>query len=170
MRGFNSSELLLVHIFQYVLIGNLSWKKYVAPIDVEALHVVILQLDSGRSIVEVEKSFACSTEAICLPLRNRLSCCAFCSSMHTRLLKSAVSNFLRALATFESSSLIRPALLRIAMAHPAVASSLISGLGLSIPLPDPFALTSTLGCWKTRPRSRTTETQPIPAAAALTAA
>ena len=66
--------------------------------------------------------------------------------------------------------LMRPAPLRIAMARPAVASSLISRLGLSIPSPNPFALTSTPCCCKNPPRSRTIETQPIPAAAALTAA
>ena len=66
--------------------------------------------------------------------------------------------------------LMRPAPLRIAMAHPAVASSLIPRLGLSIPSPDPFAVTSTPCCCKTTPRSRVIETQPIPAAASLTAA
>ena len=62
--------------------------------------------------------------------------------------------------------LMRPAPLRIAMARLAVASNLISGLGLSIPSPSPFALTSTPCCCKTTPRSRNIETQPIPAAAA----
>ena len=66
--------------------------------------------------------------------------------------------------------LIRPAPHRIAMARPAVASSLISRLGLSTPSPNPFALTSTPCCCKITPRSRIIETQPIPAAAALTAA
>ena len=42
--------------------------------------------------------------------------------------------------------------------------------GLSIPSPGPFALTSTPCRCKTTPRSRITETQPIPAAAAFTAA
>ena len=65
--------------------------------------------------------------------------------------------------------LMRPAPLRIAMVRPAVASNLISKLGLSIPLPSPFALTSTPSCCKTTPRSRNIETLPIPAAAALTA-
>ena len=49
--------------------------------------------------------------------------------------------------------LIRPAPRRVAMARPAVASSLISRLGLSIPSPDPFALTSTPCCCKITPRS-----------------
>ena len=66
--------------------------------------------------------------------------------------------------------LIRPAPRRIAMARPAVASSLISRLGLSTPSPNPFALTSTPCCCKITPRSRIIETQPIPATAALTAA
>ena len=66
--------------------------------------------------------------------------------------------------------LMRPAPLRIAMARPAVASNLMSRLGLSIPSSNPFALTSTPCCCKTTPRSRIIETQPIPAAAALTAA
>ena len=66
--------------------------------------------------------------------------------------------------------LIRPAPLRIAMARPAVASSLISRLRLSTPSPDLFALTPTPCCCKITPRSRIIETQPIPAAAALTAA
>ena len=66
--------------------------------------------------------------------------------------------------------LIRPAPRRIAMARPVVASSLISRLGLSTPSPDPFVLTSTPCCCNITPRSRIIETQPIPAAAALTAA
>ena len=65
--------------------------------------------------------------------------------------------------------LIRPAPLRISMAHPPVASSLISRPQLSTPSPNPFALTSTLCCCKTTPRSRIIETQPIPTAAALAA-
>ena len=56
------------------------------------------------------------------------------------------------------------------MARPAVASSLISRPGLSTPPPNPFALTSTPYCCKITPRSRIIETQPIPVAAALTAA
>ena len=66
--------------------------------------------------------------------------------------------------------LMRPAPRRIAMTRPAVASSLISRLGLSIPPPGPFALTSTPCCCKTTPRSHIKEKQPIPAAPALTAA
>ena len=46
----------------------------------------------------------------------------------------------------------------------------ISRLGLSVPSADPFALASTPCRCRTTPRSRITETQPIPAAAALTAA
>ena len=56
-------------------------------------------------------------------------------------------------------SLTRPAPLRIAMARPAVASSLISRLRLSTPSPYSFALTSTPCCYKTTPRSRIIETQ-----------
>ena len=66
--------------------------------------------------------------------------------------------------------LIRPAPRRIAMARPAVASSLISRLGLSTPSPNPLALTSTPCCCNITPRSRIIDTQPIPAAAALIAA
>ena len=66
--------------------------------------------------------------------------------------------------------LMRPAPLRSAMARPAVASNLISRLGLSTPSPNPFALTSTPCCCNIIPRSRIIETQPISAAAALTAA
>ena len=66
--------------------------------------------------------------------------------------------------------LIRPAPLRIAIARPAVASSLISRLGLSTPSPNPFALTSTPCCCNITPTSRIVETRPIPAAAAFTAA
>ena len=66
--------------------------------------------------------------------------------------------------------LIRQAPRRIAMARLAVASSLISMLRLSTPSPNPFALTSTPCCCKITSRSHIIETQPIPAAAALTAA
>ena len=69
-----------------------------------------------------------------------------------------------------ATCLMRPAPLRIAMTRPAVASNLISRLRLSIASPCPFASTSTPCCCKTTPRSRCVETQPIPAAAALTAA
>ena len=65
--------------------------------------------------------------------------------------------------------LIRPEPRRIAMARLAVASSLISTLGLSTPSPHPFALTSTPCCCNIGPRSRIIETPPILAAAALTA-
>ena len=65
--------------------------------------------------------------------------------------------------------LMRPAPLRIAMARPAFTPSMISRLGLSTPQPNPFPLTSTPCCCKTTPGSRNIETQPIPAAAALTA-
>ena len=74
------------------------------------------------------------------------------------------------LITKRCNHMMRPAPRRIAMARPAVASSLISRLGLSTPSPDPFALTSTPCYCNTTPRSRIIETQPIPAAAALTAA
>ena len=68
-----------------------------------------------------------------------------------------------------TTSLIRPAPRRIAMARPVAASSLISRLRLSTTSPDPFALSSTPCCSKITPRSRIIETQPVPAAAALTA-
>ena len=58
----------------------------------------------------------------------------------------------------------------VAMARPAVASTLISRLGLSPPSPNPFALTLTPCCSRITPRSRIIETQQIPTAAALTAA
>ena len=61
--------------------------------------------------------------------------------------------------------LIRPAPRRIATARPAVASSFILRLR-----PNPFALNSTPCCYNITPRSRIIETQPFPAAAALTAA
>ena len=68
-----------------------------------------------------------------------------------------------------ATCLMRPAPLRIAMTRPAVASNLISRLRLSTPSSNPFALTSTPCCCKITPRSRCIETQPNPAAAALTA-
>ena len=46
----------------------------------------------------------------------------------------------------------------------------ISRLGLSVPLADPFPLASTPCRCKTTPRSRIKEAQPIPAAAALNSA
>ena len=69
----------------------LSWSE-VVPLGIDALHVAM----DSQWIVEVKKSFACSTDlevdidhvSDVSSFRNRLSCCAFCSSIQTRLLRS----------------------------------------------------------------------------------
>ena len=55
-------ELLRLQIFQCLFIGNCCHgEQNFVQFGIEALHVVILQLDSQK-IVEVNKSFACSTD------------------------------------------------------------------------------------------------------------
>ena len=93
-------ELLLEQVFLYIFIGYFCHgQKCSVPLGVEALHVVILQM-YYYEIVEVKKSFACSTdlEVVTDHVGNfssfQESIVLFC--LLTRLLKTAVNNFLRA--------------------------------------------------------------------------
>ena len=55
-------NIQFLEVLELLLIGNLCHgDKFFVPLGVEVLHVVLLQLDS-QWIIEVKKSFTCSTD------------------------------------------------------------------------------------------------------------